>query len=132
MGSGGCRSGLGSLWGRLLGLLSDLRLHLGFKLSLGLAPLPLRRLELLLLRLGLVFGWLRPQLVSRGCGAKPSSGVEHAGTADPSAGWYVSSAGSAAGGSRSWTSGQGSMGLRARSCAQARSSASGELQWTYG
>ena len=46
-------SRLGSVWSRLLGLLSHLRLHLGFQLSLGLAALPLRRLELLLLRLGM-------------------------------------------------------------------------------
>src|ERR1700722_5778023 len=120
-------SGLGSVWGRLLGLLSDLWLHLGFKLSLGLAPLPLRRVELLLLRLGLVFGWLRPQLVSGGCGAKPSSRVEHADTAPPSAGRYVSGAGSATGVRRSWTGRQGPMGLRARNCSQARSCASSEL-----
>ncbi len=56
LGSGRCWTGLGSLWGRLLGLLPDLRLHLDFELSLGLAALPLRLLELLLFWLGMVSG----------------------------------------------------------------------------
>jgi hypothetical protein len=133
MGSGRRRSGLGPLWGRLLGLLPRLWLHLGIKLSLGLAPLPLRRLELLLLRLGLGSGWwLRPYMVSGSGGAKSSSGVDDAGAAAPSAWRYLFSAGPAAGGRRSRAGCQGPMGLRARVCSQARSSASAEPEWTHG
>jgi hypothetical protein len=133
MGSGRRRSGLGPLWGGLLGLLPHLWVHLGFKLSLGLAPISLRRLELLLLRLGLGSGWwLRPYMVSGGGGAKSSSGVDHAGAAAPSAWRYLPTAGSAAGGRRSRAGCEGPMGLRARVCSQARSSASDELQWTHG
>ena len=64
---GSCRrrTGLGSLRGWILGLLPDHRLHLDLQLSLGLAALPLWRLGLLLLRLGLGSGWLRPHMVAR-------------------------------------------------------------------
>ena len=74
----GVGRGLGPVWVRLLGLLPDLRLHLGFGLSVGLAALPLRRLGLLLLRLGMGSGRLR-RLASGDRGAQLPSGLEDAG-----------------------------------------------------
>src|SRR5580658_10302781 len=104
MGSGWGWAGVGSLWSRLLGLLSNLRLHLGFELPMGLVALPLRRLELLFLWLGMGPRRLR-RMVSGDCCARSSSGLEDAGSANTAAGRYTPGGGIAAGGRRSWAGG---------------------------
>ena len=119
---------MGSLWGWLLGLLPDLRLHLDFELSVGLAALSRRFLELLLLRLGMV-AWRPPRrhVGSGECGARPSPRLDDA--ASPS-GRRPAIAGTA-GCSRPWTGCPGPVGVQSRNRAQTGSSASAELEWTH-
>ena len=100
----------GIRWGRLLGLLPDLRLHLGVKLPLGLAALSLRRLVLLRVWLGLG-SWRVWRLASGNRGANVSSGLENAGA--PGLCWWrpPSASRAKAGGGRSRGGGQRSMGV---------------------
>ena len=131
---GSCRrwTRLGSLWSRLLGLLSHLRLHLGFQLSLGLAAVPLRLLELLLFRLGMVsWSCRRPDVGSGDCGASPSTGLDYAGTADSSTWRCRRPTARTAGGGRSWTRCERPVGVQPRTSAEAGSSASAESEWTH-
>jgi hypothetical protein len=109
MGSGWGWCRVGSLWGRLLGLLSDLWLHLGFQLPVGLATLPLRRLELLFLRLGMGPRGLR-RMVSGDCCARSSSGMDDANPANTASGRYTPDRGCPAGGCQSWSGGHWTMG----------------------
>src|SRR5277367_5479701 len=111
MGAGWGWAGVGSLWSRLLGLLSDLWLHLGFELPMGLVALPLRRLELLFLRLGMGPGGLR-RMVSGNYRAWSSSGLENAGSANTAAGRYTPRWGTPTGGRRSWAGGDRAMALQ--------------------
>ena len=109
-------AGVGPGWdpvrGWVLGLLSHVRVHLGFQLSMGLAAISLRRLGLLFLRLGMGSGRrLRPGVVSGDCGTSSSSGVDHADPAGLSS-WRCASDTGPAGGGGSWASCQGSMGVR--------------------
>jgi hypothetical protein len=126
MGSRQRRCGLGSLWIRLLGLLSHHRLHLGFRLSLGLAALPLRRLELLLLRLGMGPRRLR-RMVSGHCCARTSSGMDDAEPAAAS-GRYSPGRGAATGGGRSWPGSHRTVGTQQRIQTDGESSAGFEFQ----
>src|ERR1700744_890478 len=75
----------GSLWRRILGLLSDAWVHLDFCLPLGLAALSLWRLELLLVWLGLGSWWVRKNMVTCHRGPQCSSGMDHANSSAPSA-----------------------------------------------
>jgi hypothetical protein len=131
MGSGWGWGRVGSLWSRLLGLLSDLWLHLGFELPMGLVALPLRRLELLFLRLGMGPRRLR-RMVSGDCCARSSSWMEDAGSANTASRRHTPGRGTAFGGGQSWSGGHRTMGPQQRVQANGGSSAGVEFQRAAG
>ena len=101
---------MGSLWLRLLGLLSGLRIHMDLRISMGLAALPLRSLELLLFRMGLGSGRLWTSLGSSGRHSW-IPGILPAGAAGLASAWtWNPDSVSSACNCESWTAGGRSMG----------------------